>query len=73
MKKFFTLIAAVALAASVNAQATFDAVSDGELPAGQVLKPFLFTNVDGMTSGADTWKVILIKDRWYACRNGLGK
>lgn len=33
MKKFFTLIAAVALAASVNAQGVY-AVSDGEIPEG---------------------------------------
>ncbi len=40
MKKFFTLIAAVALAASVNAQGVY-AVSDGEIPE-VVLKSFLF-------------------------------
>ena len=53
MKKFFTLIAAVALAASVNAQGTY-AVSDGEVPEGGS-KITSVPNIT-MTWGEDTWK-----------------
>lgn len=53
MKKFFTLIAAVALAASVNAQGVY-AVSDGEIPEGGS-KIISVPNIT-MTWGEDTWK-----------------
>lgn len=53
MKKFFTLIAAVAMAASVNAQGTY-AVSEGEVPAAKST----ITSVSNivMTWGDDKWK-----------------
>ena len=53
MKKFFTLIAAVALAASVNAQGVY-AVSEGEVPEGGS-KITSVPNIT-MTWGEDTWK-----------------
>lgn len=53
MKKFFALIAAVALAASVNAQGVY-AVSDGEIPEGGS-KIISVPNIT-MTWGEDTWK-----------------
>ena len=53
MKKFFTLIAAVALAASVNAQGVY-AVSEGEVPEGGS-KIISVPNIT-MTWGEDTWK-----------------
>lgn len=53
MKKFFTLFAAVALAASVNAQGVY-AVSDGEIPEGGS-KIISVPNIT-MTWGEDTWK-----------------
>ncbi len=53
MKKFFTLIAAVAMAASVNAQGVY-AVSDGEIPEGGS-KIISVPNIT-MTWGEDTWK-----------------
>lgn len=53
MKKFFTLIAAVAMAASVNAQGTY-AVAEGEVPTANST----ITSVPNitMTWGNNTWK-----------------
>ena len=64
MKKFFTLIAAVALAASVNAQGVY-AVSDGEIPEGGS-KIISVPNIT-MTWGEDTWKD-KETNRGYNCR-----